>query len=79
VIELVFLVVFFTTLGAMASRLLEPRWLVLWALVAAGTLGPLVMYRERGAGHRGSATLAGCLVLVGGLALRIVVVFAAQM
>src|SRR5882724_12702937 len=41
VLELVLLVAFFATLGALASRLLEPRWLALWVLVAAGTLVPL--------------------------------------
>ena len=45
--------------------------------VLAGTLVPLGL---RGVGHRGGpAILASCLVLVGGLALRIVVIFSAQM
>jgi polysulfide reductase chain C len=74
-LELVLLVVFFVTLGAMAGRLLEPRWLALWALVALGTLVPLLMYRS---GRHGSPVIAGSLVLVGGLALRIVVIFSAQ-
>jgi len=38
-----------------------------------------VMSRAPGAGRRGSPVLAGWLVLLGGLALRIVVVFGAQM
>ncbi|MET0484467.1 MAG: NrfD/PsrC family molybdoenzyme membrane anchor subunit [Candidatus Rokuibacteriota bacterium] len=76
-LELVLLVVFFLSLGAVAQRFLEPRWLVMWALVLAGTLVPLGL---RGVGHRGGpAILASCLVLVGGLALRIVVIFSAQM
>jgi len=66
-------------LGALAGRLLAPRWLALWALVAIGTLVPLVMSRAPAAGRRGSPVLAGCLVLLGGLALRIVVIFGAQM
>jgi formate-dependent nitrite reductase membrane component NrfD len=78
VLELVLLVAFFATLGALASRLLEPRWLALWVLVAAGTLIPLVMYRAPAAGRGGSPVLAGCLVLLGGLALRIVVIFGSQ-
>lgn len=78
-LELVLLVVFFATLGALAGPLLTPRWLVLWALVAAGTLVPLVLNRSSSAGHRGSPVLAGGLVLLGGLALRIVVIFGAQM
>jgi len=79
VLELLLLVAFFATLGALASRFFEPRWLLLWALVAAGTLLPLLMHRAPRAGERGSPLLAGCLVLLGGLALRIVVIFGAQM
>jgi formate-dependent nitrite reductase membrane component NrfD len=79
VLELALLVAFFATLGALAGRFLTPRWLVLWALVAAGTLVPLVLNRPSSAGHRGSPVLAGGLVLLGGLALRIVVIFGAQM
>ena len=78
-LELALLVAFFVTLGALSSRLLTPRWLVLWALVAAGTLIPLVMSRTSGAGRTGSPVLASGLVLLGGLALRIVVIFGAQM
>jgi hypothetical protein len=47
-------------------------------LVAAGTLVPLIMYRAPAAGRGGSPVLAGCLVLLGGLALRIVVIFGSQ-
>jgi polysulfide reductase chain C len=79
VLELLLLVAFFATLGALAGRLFAPRWIVLWLLVAIGTLVPLAMSRTPGAGRRGSPVLAGWLVLVGGLALRIVVVFGAQM
>jgi hypothetical protein len=35
--------------------------------------------RSRMGGHRGSPVLAGVLVLLGGLALRIVVIFGVQM
>ena len=79
VLELLLLVAFFATLGALAGRLFAPRWIALWLLVAIGTLVPLVMSRTPGAGRRGSPVLAGWLVLLGGLALRIVVVFGAQM
>ena len=79
VLELLLLVAFFATLGALAGRLFAPRWIVLWLLVAIGTLVPLAMSRAPGAGRRGSPVLAGWLVLLGGLALRIVVVFGAQM
>ena len=75
-LELVLLIAFFVSLGAVGARYLEPRWLVLWVVVLLGTLVPLVMSR----GHRGgSAVLASWLVLIGGLALRIVVIFSAQM
>jgi polysulfide reductase chain C len=75
-LELALLIAFFVSLGAMGTRLLEPRWLVLWALVLAGTLVPLVL--RRFSPSAGPAVLASCLVLLGGLALRIVVIFGAQ-
>jgi formate-dependent nitrite reductase membrane component NrfD len=75
-LELVLLIAFFVSLGAVGARFLEPRWLALWVVVLLGTLVPLVLGRA----HRGSsAVLASWLVLVGALALRIVVIFSAQM
>jgi formate-dependent nitrite reductase membrane component NrfD len=79
VLELLLLIAFFVTLGSLAGRLFAPRWIVLWVLVALGTLAPLLMHRAPGAGRLGSPVLAGFLVLLGGLALRIVLVFGAQM
>lgn len=76
VLELVLLATFLVTLGGMAARLFEPRWLALWVLVAAGTLIPLVLYLRSAASR--ISVLASLLVLVGGFALRMVVVFAAQ-
>jgi polysulfide reductase chain C len=76
-LELALIVAFFVSLGAMGARFLESRWLVLWALVLAGTLVPLAL--RPFARHAGPAVLASCLVLLGGLALRIVVIFGAQM
>ena len=77
VLELALLVVFFLSLGAIGSRFLEPRWMALWVVVLAGTLVPLALHfsTER----RAPAMLAAVLTIVGGLALRIVVVFGAQM
>jgi polysulfide reductase chain C len=77
VLELALLVVFFLSLGAIGSRFLEPRWLALWVVVLVGTLVPLALHfsTER----RAPAMLAAVLTLMGGLALRIVVVFGAQM
>jgi formate-dependent nitrite reductase membrane component NrfD len=76
-LELALLVVFFLSLGAIGSRFLEPRWMALWVVVLVGTLVPLALHfsTER----RAPAMLAAVLTLMGGLALRIVVVFGAQM
>jgi formate-dependent nitrite reductase membrane component NrfD len=78
-LELALLVVFFLTLGTLASRLFEGRLILLWALVLIGTLVPLVIHVRSSPGHRAATVLASWLVLVGGLALRIVVIFGAQM
>ena len=79
VLEILLLAAFFVTLGTLAGRLFAPRWIVLWVLVALGIVAPLVLNRVSGAGRVGSPVLAGFLVLLGGLALRIVLVFGAQM
>ena len=75
-LEIVALVVFFVSLGALGSRFLEPRWLSLWAVVLIGLLVPLALQFSA---RRAPAMLAAVLTLLGGLALRIVVVFGAQM
>src|SRR5262249_15806605 len=75
VLELLLLLVFFVGLGAIGASFLQARWLILWALVLAGTLVPLALLRSAYSGR--AAVLASCLVLVGGLALRIVVLFGA--
>ena len=73
-LELLLLIVFFSTLGSLAGRLFAaPHWAVLWVLVALGIVVPLAM-----SGSVRRPALAGWLVLIGGLALRIVVVFGAQ-
>ena len=77
-LELALLVLFFVTLGAVAGRFLEPRWLGLWAMVLAGTLVPLAI-RVVAPSGRAQAVFASLLVLAGGLALRMVVIFAAQL
>jgi polysulfide reductase chain C len=75
-LELVLLALFFIGLGAMGGRFLEARWIVLWAVVLVGMLVPLALRST----HRGAVVaLASCLVLVGGFALRVVVIFGAQM
>jgi formate-dependent nitrite reductase membrane component NrfD len=77
VLELVLLAVFFVSLGAVGGRLLEPRWLALWGVVLAGTVVPLAI-RLGAPARRAPAVVAALLVLLGGLALRVVVIFAAQ-
>jgi len=77
ILELALLVVFFLSLGALGSRFLEPRWMALWAVVLIGLLVPLALHFSTR--RRAPAMLAAVLTLVGGLALRIVVVFGAQM
>ncbi|HXJ83329.1 MAG TPA: NrfD/PsrC family molybdoenzyme membrane anchor subunit [Candidatus Methylomirabilis sp.] len=75
-LELVLLVAFFMTLGAMASRLLAPRLVGWWVLVGLSILAPLAVRLSRSRGIAGVVIPA--LVLIGGLALRVVVIFGAQ-
>ena len=77
VLELALLIVFFVSLGAAGSRFLAPHWMALWAVVLIGTLVPLALHFS--SERRTPAMLAAALTLAGGLALRIVVVFGAQM
>src|SRR5262249_31138445 len=72
-LELLLLIAFLATLGALAGRLFAPPWVVLWVLVALGILAPLAMSRSVR-----RPVLAAWLVLIGGLSLRIVVIFGAQ-
>jgi len=78
VLELLLLVLFFATIGAAGGRFLDPRWLGLWAVVLAGTVVPLAI-RLAAPARRPAALLASVLVVLGGLALRMVVVFGAQL
>jgi polysulfide reductase chain C len=78
VLELALIVALFVTLGAMSGKLLLWRYLVLWFLVLAGTVLPLVLQFRSSMGRPAFTMLASFLVLLGGLALRMVVVFAAQ-
>jgi len=75
-LELVLLAAFFVSLGAVGGRFLSPLWLVLWALVLLGTVVPLIF--RLGARRRAQAVLGSVLVLIGGLALRVVVIFSVQ-
>jgi polysulfide reductase chain C len=78
VLELVLIIALFVTLGAMGGKLLLGRYLILWLLVLAGTVLPLLLQLRSSMGRPAFTVLASFLVLVGGLALRMVVVFAAQ-
>jgi len=79
VLELLALVALVASLGVVARAWLD-AWGALLALgvVGVGILAPLVLYartREAAAGH---GALAPVLVLVGGLLLRVVVIFSAE-
>ncbi|HZN40342.1 MAG TPA: NrfD/PsrC family molybdoenzyme membrane anchor subunit [Planctomycetota bacterium] len=74
-LELLLLVVCFASLGSLGFEYARWPWLLLWLLVLAAIVGPIVL-RRRAAG--GGVIPAAAMVLVGGLALRIVVVFAPQ-
>jgi polysulfide reductase chain C len=78
VLELALIVALFVTLGAMSGKLLLGRYLILWLLVLAGTVLPLVLQFRSSMGRPAFSVLAPFLVLLGGLALRMVLVFAAQ-
>jgi formate-dependent nitrite reductase membrane component NrfD len=77
ILELALLVVFFLSLGAVGTQFLQPRWLALWVVVLIGILVPFVL--QMASVRRTPVMLAAVLTLVGGLALRIVVIFGAQM
>ena len=78
VLELALIVALFVTLGAMSGKLLLGRYLILWLMVLAGTVLPLVLQFRSSMGRPAFSVLAPFLVLLGGLALRMVLVFAAQ-
>jgi hypothetical protein len=76
VLELVLLVLLFVTLGGAGPHFLKGLWLALWLLVLAGIVVPMMRHARAGAQSRGVAVAV--LILLGGLALRIAVVFGAQ-
>ena len=43
ILEVVLLIAFFVSLGAIGSHFLQPRWLALWVIVLIGILVPLVL------------------------------------
>ena len=69
------LVICFASLGSVGVEYARWPWMLLWLLVLAASVGSLVV-RRRTAG--GGVVPAAAMVLIGGLALRIVVVFAPQ-
>jgi formate-dependent nitrite reductase membrane component NrfD len=78
ILEAVLLVLFLATvvIAGSAGKLFSPAWLILWLLVIAGILAPLVSTRRVSAAF--SSLAAPVLVLVGVLALRAVVILSAQ-
>jgi formate-dependent nitrite reductase membrane component NrfD len=78
IMELILLVVFFLTLGPVWRQAVHGNWIVLWVLVLAGILIPLVMHRSSARGGMVPA-LACILVLIGSFALRTVVILSPQL
>jgi formate-dependent nitrite reductase membrane component NrfD len=60
------------------SRVLSGWWLVLWLVVLAGTVVPLLVHWRPAWRQRISPNLGPILVLLGVLALRAVVIFSPQ-
>src|SRR5207245_2214997 len=73
ILELVLIALFFVTLGGVLSRVLSGGWLVLWLVVLAGTVVPLLVHWRPAWRQRISRNLGPILVLLGVLALRAVV------
>ena len=80
VLELGWLILFFATVGRAALHDFGILWLLLWLLVLAGILVPMVGHwrPRRAVPAAGIGMAVGLLVLAAGLALRIAVVFGAQ-
>jgi len=78
-LEIALLVVVFVTLGAVGGSLVQGRLAPLWILVAAGVLVPLAIRFRSSPERRASLILASALVVLGGFALRVIVVFSAQL
>ncbi len=76
ILETVLIAVFLVSVAAsgLLSRLLDPWWLLLWVVVAAGLIASVTHDRWRAAPR-----LAPLLALVGVLALRAVIVLSAQL
>jgi formate-dependent nitrite reductase membrane component NrfD len=78
-IELLFVVLFFITLGAAgtASTVLDHGWALLWVVVALGVLAPLLGLARRGLAGA-MAAVTPVLVILGVFALRAVIIFSPQ-
>jgi len=74
-LELGVLLVFFVTLRGVPAEFARGPCLALWVVVLAGNLAPLALHARASPGR---AVLAPVLVLLGGLALRTVVVLGPQ-
>jgi formate-dependent nitrite reductase membrane component NrfD len=75
VLELILLAIFFTTLGPVTLETVHGGWIALWLLVLVGILIPLVMHRASGV----LPVVASLVVLIGGFALRTVIVLSPQL
>jgi polysulfide reductase chain C len=77
ILELVLIALFLITLGGLISKVLG-LWILLWLVVLAGTLIPLVLHWRPTLGRQMPPIVAPILVLIGVLALRAVIIFSAQ-
>ena len=78
ILELVLIVLFLIGLGGLVSQVLGGGWIILWLVVLVGTVIPLVIHWRPAWVRQVSPVLTTVLVLIGVLALRAVIIFAAQ-
>jgi len=80
-LELVLIVIFFITLAATGTigRALAGPWLLIWVLVLASLIPPLLSLAGRGGRAASTAAVVPVIVLIGVLLMRFVVIFSAQM
>jgi formate-dependent nitrite reductase membrane component NrfD len=78
ILELILIVLFLVGLGSLASKVLGGGWIILWLVVLVGTVIPLVIHWRPAWVRQVSPILTTVLVLIGVLALRAVIIFAAQ-
>lgn len=78
ILELILIALFLIGLGGLVSKVLGGGWIILWLVVAVGTLIPLAVHFRPAWVRQVSPVLTTVLVLIGVLALRAVIIFSAQ-